>query len=78
MGALTRNRAGQKAPVRISVDLDVCEGYANCVVEAPSTFDLDDVTGQARLLVVEVPADLRDEVTAAVRACPVRAISESD
>jgi ferredoxin len=59
--------------MRISVDMQVCQHYGQCVFAAPDVFDLDEkaeLTFQA-----EAPDELRDDVEAAVAACPVQAIT---
>ena len=59
--------------MRISVDLDVCQNYGQCVFAAPEVFDLDD---NAELTFsATAPDEQRDDVEAAVAACPVQAIS---
>jgi ferredoxin len=59
---------------RVTVDLNRCQGYGNCVSAAPGVFDLDD-SG----LVVLLKDDVGDEELAAVRQavglCPVAAIA---
>ncbi|GGJ35438.1 ferredoxin [Streptomyces brasiliensis] len=56
----------------VSVDLDVCQNYGQCVFAAPEVFDLDD---NAELVYqAEAPDSSRGEVEAAVTACPVQAI----
>lgn len=61
--------------MKIEVDPQACRAYANCVMESPDTFDIDDASGKVRLLVSQPDASLRDEVRAAVKACPVYALS---
>jgi ferredoxin len=61
--------------MRVTVDPVLCREYANCVIESPDVFDLDDVTGKVVALVEEPAAELRDEVRAAAAACPVHAIT---
>lgn len=61
--------------MKVSVDPTVCQSYANCIVEAPDVFDLDDETGKVVALVVEPDPDQDDLVRAAALACPVRAIT---
>lgn len=61
--------------MKVTVDLSLCQAYANCVVEAPTVFDLNDATGKALVLDPAPAEDRRAEVEAAARACPVRAIS---
>jgi ferredoxin len=62
---------------RVTVDLDRCQGYGNCVSAAPGVFDLDDAG-----LVVLLKEDVGEEELAAVRQavglCPVAAIAVED
>ena len=60
--------------MRLEVDLAKCQGYANCVVEAPDLFDLDDDTGKAVVLVAQVPEAEEDQARRAIADCPVSAI----
>lgn len=62
----------------VSVDEQVCQGYACCVMAVPEVFDLDDETGKAKVIDSEPSDSLRDAVAGAVRGCPVRAISIRD
>jgi ferredoxin len=64
--------------VKVSVDQSVCREYANCVVESPEVFDIDDDTGKAFVLVDEPPDELHDDVRRAVAACPVHAITATE
>ncbi|MET0822396.1 MAG: ferredoxin [Aeromicrobium sp.] len=60
----------------ISADIGKCQGYANCMVQAPDHFDLDD-DGKVEI-VNDAPSDIElDEVRAAVDSCPVRALALS-
>lgn len=64
--------------MKITVDQGICREYANCVIESPDVFDLDEVTGKVVALVDEPDDALADEVRAAAAACPVHAIMLSD
>lgn len=56
----------------VSVGVDVCQNYGQCVLAAPDVFDLDD---NAELVYqAEAPESARAAVEAAVIACPVQAI----
>lgn len=59
---------------RVSLDRDVCQGYACCVMAVPAVFDLDDDTGKATVIDAEPDDSLRAAVDGAVRGCPVHAI----
>ena len=60
--------------MRVTVDLTKCNAYANCVMEAPEVFDLDDASGLAVVKDESPSEDLRARVEAAARVCPVQAI----
>lgn len=56
------------------LDLNTCQGYANCVMVAPEVFDIDEETGVAVLL-QETPDDSQlAAVEEAVRQCPTESI----
>ncbi|HUY66445.1 MAG TPA: ferredoxin [Acidimicrobiales bacterium] len=59
--------------MRVSVDLDLCQGHGVCESEAPTVFQL---ARSAKVTVLEDrPGDgHRDEVEAAVRYCPTSAL----
>ena len=59
--------------LKITVDRDVCQNYAQCCFEAAGAFALDDdgvMTYQA-----EVDESLRDDVERAADVCPTQAIT---
>jgi len=59
--------------VKVSVDLNSCEGYGQCVFAAPSAFTLHGL--EAVTYVPNPPDEMRDAVHRAALACPVRAIT---
>jgi sterol 14-demethylase len=61
-------------PLRVAVDLDLCQGHAVCVNEAPGLFALDPASLRVRLVREDVPAERRESALAAVRHCPTRAL----
>lgn len=61
--------------MKILVDQAVCREYANCVIESPDVFDLDDITGKVVALIDEPDPSLEGEVRAAAASCPVHAIT---
>jgi ferredoxin len=61
----------------VKADLDLCEGYANCVTAADDFFDLDD-SGVVVVLKATVPDVDRGRAEQAVRSCPVAALSIED
>lgn len=64
--------------LKLRLDLDLCQGYANCLIEGPGYFDFDDETEKAVLLKEDVPEDQRPIAENAVRGCPARAIALED
>jgi ferredoxin len=59
-------------PLQIAVDLNRCEGYAQCCFLAPEVFELH---GQEALWYDPAPDPAQlDRVQAAAAACPVQAI----
>ena len=60
--------------MHITVDLEKCQGYANCITDAPEVFDVSDETDKV-IVLQESPADsLLHQVTEAALNCPVQAI----
>ena len=58
--------------MRIVVDLNRCQGYAQCCFLAPSVFKL---VGEEALMYDPAPDDgQREQVLRAAAACPVQAI----
>ncbi len=61
-------------PLRVTVDLDVCQDHGQCVFAAPEVFELDD-DGRLVVLLTEPDEALRGQVEDAADVCPVQAIS---
>ena len=59
---------------RIKIDLDLCQGHAVCVSEAPEVFDFDDEERKACLRMERPDPKLRAKVELATRHCPTRAL----
>ncbi|TLQ42847.1 ferredoxin [Streptomyces marianii] len=58
--------------MRVVVDLNRCQGYAQCAFLAPDVFEIH---GEEALLYKPRPDEAwRDDVVRAVTACPVQAI----
>jgi ferredoxin len=63
--------------MRVSVDLDLCQGHGVCESEAPAVFEL--AKHKTVTILDERPSeDLRSEVEAAVRYCPTSALHISE
>jgi ferredoxin len=62
--------------MKVNVDMNLCQSHGECVLVAPDVFDLgdDDVLTWKE----DVPDDRRDDMEAAVNACPMMAISLED
>jgi ferredoxin len=62
--------------MKVNVDMNLCQSHGECVLVAPDVFDLgdDDVLTWKQ----DVPDDRRDDMEAAVNACPMMAISLED
>lgn len=57
----------------ITADRTLCQGYANCMVEAPDHFDLDD--DDTVLVLDSAPSDIDlPQVRAAVNSCPAKVL----
>ena len=61
----------------VKADLELCQGYANCIVAADDVFDIDD-DGVVVLLRTEIAETDRARVQEAARSCPVNALSIED
>jgi ferredoxin len=58
--------------VRIAIDLNRCQGYAQCIPLAPTVLKLN---GEEAVMYDHNPDDsLRQQVLRAAASCPVRAI----
>lgn len=57
----------------IKADVEVCQGYANCVVAAPDIFDIGDA-GTVVILDDSVSDGDEVRIVAAIRSCPVSAL----
>jgi ferredoxin len=64
-----------EASMHVTVDLVKCQGYANCIADAPGVFDLSDETNKVILLQENPDNSLLHEVREASLNCPVQAIT---
>jgi sterol 14-demethylase len=63
---------------QVRVDLDLCQGHAVCLGEAPEVFDIErteEGEDKVVLRMQQPPPELRGKVAAAVRHCPTQALS---
>ncbi len=64
--------------MKVKIDLDLCQGHAVCLSEAPDVFELQDSAdgyAQARVKIESISEELKETVRCAKRFCPNRAIS---
>jgi len=64
--------------MRATVDRGRCQGHAQCVLNVPDLFALDDKDSHAYVLLDPVPDNLAKLARSAVTSCPERAISLTD
>ena len=61
--------------MKVSADLELCQGHQMCQFEAPDVFGLDQDEDKVVLLDANPPEELREQVTRAVKYCPAMALS---
>jgi ferredoxin len=64
--------------MRVTADVDLCQGHQNCQAEAPTVFGFDDAADKVVLLDEHPDESLRDAVRTAVKYCPAMALSLDD
>jgi len=62
--------------LRVSVDLDRCQGHGKCMLACPEVFS-EDIQGYPQVTVTEVGAELQASVRHSAEDCPERAITIS-
>jgi ferredoxin len=61
--------------VKVTADLDLCQGHQNCQAEAPTVFGFDEAADTVVLLEECPDESLRDAVRTAVKYCPAMALT---
>ena len=61
--------------MRVSADVDFCQGHQLCQGEAPTVFGFDEAADQVVLLDERPEEALRDAVRTAVKYCPAMALT---
>ncbi len=64
--------------MKVTVDLDLCQGHSVCLGECPEVFDVieqDEGYPMVRVLIAEPPEALRDKVLTAAKYCPNHVIT---
>jgi ferredoxin len=64
-----------RATMRVTVDVNVCEAHGDCVVAAPEIFELGDDDDVVVVVNPEPSEDLRAKAELAADNCPVMAIT---
>jgi ferredoxin len=59
---------------QVLFDPTKCQGYANCLIEAPEIWDFDEDGNHAVLLVTDPGEALRAKAESSERCCPAQAI----
>ena len=63
---------------RLAFDRSKCQGYANCIIEAPEIWDFNEDEDIAVLRQQQPGDDLRSKADASARGCPAHAITVED
>ena len=61
--------------MRVSVDLNACQGHGVCHMSAPTVFELDDEDGHSIVTEDPVPAGSESAAQLGADSCPERAIT---
>ena len=64
--------------MRVSADLDLCQGHQMCQLEAPDVFGFDAGADKVAVLDPEPAETQREAVQRAVRYCPTMALAVTD
>ena len=64
--------------LRVEADRDRCAGHGQCLLAAPTVFDVDEDAQQVIVLDPEPTEDLRAAVQRAVSFCPMGALEIVD
>lgn len=63
---------------KVVLEPEKCQGYANCLIEAPEIWDFDDSNDRALLKINNPDEKLRSKAEASARCCPAQAIRIED
>ena len=59
---------------KVLLEADKCQGYANCLIEAPEIWDFDEENDRALLKIENPDEALLAKAEASARCCPAQAI----
>ncbi|MEV0595743.1 ferredoxin [Nonomuraea cavernae] len=69
-------RGVKEESMRVSVDLNVCQGHGVCYMTTPEIFEPREEDGQAHVVISgELPREREDAAVLAQQSCPERAIT---
>ncbi len=61
--------------MKVKIDRDLCVGIGNCVVAAPTVFQLDK---ENKAIVLDISSAEEDKIMTAAESCPMNAIIIED
>lgn len=64
--------------MKVTADLELCQGHQMCQFEAPDVFGLNGDEDKVVLLDENPPENLRPQVLQAVKYCPAMALAVTD
>lgn len=64
----------QVCQMRVSVNIERCQGHARCEDICPEVFATDAVEGKCVIRLEDVPVELEEKARLAVRNCPEGAL----
>ena len=64
--------------MKVTADVDLCQGHQMCQAEAPTVFGFDADTDRVVVLDEHPDESLREAVKTAVKYCPAMALSMED
>lgn len=63
--------------MKVRIDTELCTGHGRCYSLAPEVFEPDDL-GHGRVILDDVPEELRSRAELGMKNCPEQAISISE
>jgi ferredoxin len=64
--------------MRVTANLDLCQGHQMCQAEAPTVFGFDAAADKVVLIEDHPDESLREAVSTAVKYCPAMALTMED
>ncbi len=66
------------SPMKVTADLDLCQGHQMCLVEAPDVFGFDHDQDHVVVLAEHPDEAQRPQIDQAVKYCPAMALAVHD